>query len=118
MTDCTSCLHYDVCEEHYSKADLDYIHGSCINFEDKSEWLQLPCKPGDIVYKVWYLPCHNGKCYPDSYDCCGCLDKCDIKKDIAEFKVPNVQFILDNLMGKSYVYFLTYEEAKKAKEKR
>mgnify|MGYP006899736958 CR=1 FL=1 len=47
---CRDCLHYEVCANHYTRSTLDYIHGECENFTDRSEWVHLPCKVGDTVY--------------------------------------------------------------------
>jgi hypothetical protein len=89
---------------------------NCEDFSDRSEWVHLPCKVGDTIYKLWYAPCHLGETYPDSYDCEGCLDECDIEKVITEYKVPSLRFIVDELMNDSCVYYLTREEAEKALE--
>lgn len=81
-------------------------------FLDKDLFVKMPCKVGDTVYKLWYKPCHNGEEYPDSYSCCGCEDECDLEKDIFEFVVPNLEWILrhkDSFDGN--VWFLTREEA-------
>lgn len=78
----------------------------------------LPVKVGDTVYKVWYTECHNGETHPDSCGCCGCEDECDMHKTIIEIIVPNVRFILDNLMDmNNSVYFLTYNDAVNALNK-
>lgn len=42
---CKDCLHYEVCYYH----DFE----ECEWFEDKSEWVHLPCKVGDMVYVPW-----------------------------------------------------------------
>lgn len=89
-----------------------------IDAEANGRLLMLPCAVGDTVYKVWYVPCHNGETYPDSVDCDGCLDECDIHKEIFEITVPNVEFIFTNLMKKNLVYFLTREEAEKELNKK
>lgn len=124
---CKDCLHYEACKNTYftiqeviDKDSFDNEHYAdvydCPDFTDCSEWAHLPCKVGDIVYKVWYVPCHLGEDHPDSYDCSGCMDECDIKKDIIEYKVPSIEFIVNVLMRDSNVYFLTLEEAKRALE--
>lgn len=118
MTDCDQCVHWCVCSCYNLRDRItqryDYC---CAEFKDCSEWLHLPCKVGDIVYKLWYVPCHLGETYPDSSGCIGCMDKCDIKKVITEYKVPNIEFIVNVLMHDSNVYFLTLEEAEKALRK-
>ena len=124
---CKDCLHYELCryntyqEAHYfGKAKEIYItidnNSPCKYFTNRSEWVHLPCKVGDTIYKLWYGPCHLGETYPDSYGCDGCYDECDIKKVITEYKVPSLRFIIDELMNGSCVYYLTRKEAEKALE--
>ena len=48
---CKDCLHYDVCEsisKRESFATL-YCAEECPGFTDKSEWVHLPCKKGDVL---------------------------------------------------------------------
>lgn len=76
--------------------------------------LILPCKVGDKVYKIGYTTCHNGADCPDSYECCGCEDECDIKKVIYTFIVPNLNWIIthyDSFNSENNVWFLDYEKA-------
>lgn len=113
---CKDCLHYESCVNHYTQGQLTMINGDCSTFTDRSEWIHLPCKVGDTIYKLWYGPCHLGETYPDSYGCDGCHDECDIKKVITEYKVPSLRFIIDELMKGSCVYYLTRTEAEKALE--
>lgn len=127
---CKDCVHCEACkissayfgEEKGSKAFSEYekrqtVELDCEHFKDKTRFVELPCKVGDTIYKVWYLPCHNGETYP-SYSCCGCEDECDLKKTIFEFKVPSIQFIVNELLEKdNRVYYLTREEAEKALER-
>lgn len=83
--------------------------------EAEGRLLALPCKVGDTVYKLWYAPCHNGEEMPDSYGCSGCMDECDIHKEVFEKKVPSLNFIVEYFLNdKSMVYFLTREEAEAA----
>lgn len=42
---CRDCLHYDMC-------DCINIALPCADFQDKSEWVHLPCKAGDTAYIV------------------------------------------------------------------
>lgn len=95
--------------------DLPY-YKKLADYEDAEEQgllLRLPCKVGDTVYKVWYKPCHLGETMPDSYDCCGCMDECDLELAIFEYKVDSITFIINEfvLTTKNIVYFLTKEEA-------
>ena len=114
MSKCIDCLHYNICT--FGKRDIINAFGVCPFYTDRSEWVHLPCKVGDTIYKLWYEPCHLGETYPDSYDCAGCYDECDIKKVITEYKVPSLRFIIEELMDDSCVYYITREEAEKALE--
>ena len=40
---CKDCLHYEVCCSHGS--------AECKWFKDKSEWVHLPCKNGDLLIR-------------------------------------------------------------------
>lgn len=80
--------------------------------DDKKTVVTFPISPGMTVYKLWYKPCHNGENYPDSYGCCGCMDKCDIKKEITEFVIPDVEWILLHYKDFGKVWFFSKSEAK------
>lgn len=99
----------------YCDYDVREIINKLAEYEDLEEQgliLRLPCKVGDTVYKLWYKPCHHGNDTPDSWDCCGCEDECDLKKEIFEFTVPSLEWILQHMkyFG-DCVWFLTREEA-------
>lgn len=111
---CKNCLYYKRCKK-LGIFNVETL-SVCEDFTAHSEWVHLPCKVGDTIYKLWYGPCHLGETYPDSYGCDGCYDECDIKKVITEYKVPSLRFIIDELMNGSCVYYLTREEAEKALE--
>ena len=54
---CADCLHYEACQSwiRHGTALWDDFHYSvedCPFYEDKSEWVHLPCKVGDVVYQV------------------------------------------------------------------
>ena len=49
MTTCKDCLHFDVC---LLGARVNGVTGTCSNYKDKSDWVHLPCKVGDVVYQV------------------------------------------------------------------
>lgn len=104
----------------YNKGSFQDILEKLYQYEELEEQgllLRLPCKAGDTVYKLWYKPCHHGCDYPDSYDCCGCMDECDLEREIFEFKVPSQRWIVDNMdsFGEC-VYFLTKEAAEQKLE--
>ena len=43
---CRDCLHFDVC---LLGARVNGETGTCSNYKDKSEWIHLPCKEGDVL---------------------------------------------------------------------
>lgn len=60
---CKDCLHYEACKGTYftfkqmiDKDSFDNEHYAdvynCPDFTDRSEWVHLPCKVGDIA---WYI---------------------------------------------------------------
>lgn len=58
---CKDCIHNDVCMkkynhmyESYSILDAVNIENVCKTFKDKSKFIELPCKVGDIVYVMEY----------------------------------------------------------------
>lgn len=47
---CKDCLHFNACV-HNAVIDDDYSD-ACGAFKDKSRFIELPCKVGDVVYKI------------------------------------------------------------------
>lgn len=47
---CKDCVHYDVCNRIGNKI----LNGFevCDQFKDKSRFVELPCKAGDILYEI------------------------------------------------------------------
>ena len=93
---CKDCLHYEVCYYH----DFE----ECEGFKDKSEWVHLPCKVGDVVY--CFEPCFDIDHHPKLKV---------VEKEIIQLKtiatVFGLNFDIDNI-GKTV--FLTREEAESA----
>ena len=93
---CKDCLHYEVCYYH----DFE----ECEWFKDKSEWVHLPCKMGDVIY--CFAPCFDTDHRPRLKV---------VEKEIIELKtiatVSGLNFDIDNI-GKTV--FLTREEAERA----
>ena len=99
---CENCLYNKNCQFL-----LKPINGEverCAAFEDKSEWVHLPCKVGDIVY--CFAPCFDTDHHPKLKV---------VEKEIIELKtiatVFGLNFDIDSI-GKTI--FLTREEAEKA----
>ena len=49
MATCKECVHNNIC-------NLQHIEKYCDHFKDRSRFVELPCKIGDIVYFGYYLP--------------------------------------------------------------
>lgn len=103
--DCKDCIHYEVCEDFYDSYTLDLIHGSCINFDEKSEYIRLPCKIGDIC---WFIRSNK-------------IIKTTVEKIILKEKGLYLKLSCNSVyettcrsIGKTV--FFTYEEAEKAQK--
>lgn len=113
---CKDCLHYDVCEEirgrsnRVGKNSLRVAEKHCPynSFADKSEWVHLPCKVGDVVY--CFAPCFDTDHRPRLK-----VAEREIIKLKTVSTVSGLIFDVDNI-GKTV--FLTREEAEKALEER
>ena len=49
---CKDCIHYEVCQYKYnimSKLKNDDVQKYCLNFKDKSKFIEMPCEVGDIT---------------------------------------------------------------------
>jgi len=79
--------------------------------EEQGLLIRLPCNVGDTVYCLWYEPCHLGNSHPNSYDCEGCEDECDLKKAVVEQVAGGVEWIVRNMLGKRPFAYATREEA-------
>ena len=104
---CKNCLHYEACDMY---EDLDGYRSKtiCSNSTEKSEWVHLQCKVGDVVY--CFEPCFDTDHHPKLKV---------VEKEIIELKtiatVFGLNFDIDNI-GKTI--FLNREEAEKALEER
>ena len=112
MSTCKDCLHFDVCEAVRGRPDLvgknslriAEKHCPYNSFSDKSEWVHLPCKVGDVVY--CYEPCFGSDHTPKLKV---------VENEIVELKTIATVFGLNfdvKSIGKTI--FLTREEAEKA----
>ena len=109
---CKDCLHFEVCEAVIGKSNrvgrnslrVSEKHCPYNSFKDKSEWIYLPYKVGDIVY--CFAPCFDTDHHPKLKV---------VEKEIIELKTIATVFGLNfdiNNIGKTV--FLTREEAEKA----
>lgn len=102
---CENCLYNKNCQFllKYKNKEVE----GCTAFEDKSEWIHLPCKVGDIVY--CFEPCFDTDHHPKLKV---------VEKEIVELKAIATVFGLNfdiNSIGKTV--FLTREEAEGALKK-
>lgn len=109
---CKDCLHFEICEavrgrsNRVGKNSLRVAEKHCPynSFKDKSEWIHIPHKVGDIVY--CFAPCFDADHHPKLKV---------IEKEIIELKtmatVLGLNFDIHDI-GKTI--FSTREEAKKA----
>ena len=47
MPTCNDCIHLSVCEKYRG---IDFLKERCFYFKDRSKFVELQCKPGDVVY--------------------------------------------------------------------
>ena len=109
---CKDCMHYAVCEavrgrqNRVGKNSLRIAEKRCPynSFRDRSEWVYVPCKVGDVVY--CYEPCFDADHTPKLKV---------VEKEIVELKTIATVFGLNfdvDCIGKTV--FLTRKEAEKA----
>ena len=99
---CKKCLHYEACDKHYTQGQLTMIAGDCSTFTDRSEWVKLPCKVGDMVYQTDGIRTYEST-----------IGKIDISSTNTVYCTENISFD-ERAIGNSI--FLTREEAEKALE--
>ena len=100
--DCKDCIHYEVCEDFYDSYTLDLIHGSCINFDEKSEYMHLPCKVGD---SCWFI--RNNKIIKTT------IEKIVLKEKGLYLKLSCNSLYETTCISIGKTVFFTYEEAEK-----
>lgn len=111
---CKDCIHYDACNKlnimfGFPTTDLLGYEKLCGCFADKSRYIELPCKVGDMIYDIYNAALNGGS-------------------DISELKVPEIHINLDRrnkpwiiISGYYFAFedfgkytFFTKEEAEKA----
>ncbi len=114
MSKCIDCLHYERCK----KLEIFNIEtlSVCEDFTARSEWVHLPCKVGDMVYKVSFVHKNITPLKVEGFIC-----------NLASWKV-HCTHLIPSWIGnqKEHIYisfssfgkntFLTHEEAEKALE--
>jgi len=133
MATCKDCVHFDVCCSYLSTAynkcklatpDFKLLKNiecdECQHFKDRSQFIELPCKVGDTVYRI--CPVRKGEgcnCCPWEY--CECHDigfQNDKQNSIREGRANNFAWILKRLPYFGKIYFITREEAEQALKER
>ena len=70
MRKCEQCIYYPKCDEY------PFDESGCKDFKDKSRFVELPCKPGDMVYVIDEKhPC---------FACWCCTDHCHLDCRISD----------------------------------
>lgn len=52
MATCKDCLHVEVCPFKRYRVEKDRMEKRCSFFKDRSRFVELPCKQGDLVYFI------------------------------------------------------------------
>lgn len=102
---CKYCLHYEVCDMY---EDLDGYRSKtiCSKFTEKSEWVHLPCRVGDIIY-----------CFAPYFDTDHHPKLKVVEKEIIELKTIATVFGLNfDIYSIGKTIFLNREEAEKVLE--
>lgn len=53
---CKDCIHYNVCHNNFKNIDLNEEmtdEHCCVYFKDKSRFVELPCKVGNLVFEPY-----------------------------------------------------------------
>lgn len=111
---CRDCIHFKACDEMARANGVDEFNTmyaeKCEDFSDRSAWVKLPCKVGDILYE----PTDRGTI--SEYEVTAVY--VELFSIFVEWRISEdiVHGINSNEIGKTV--FLTREEAKQALEER
>lgn len=137
---CRDCLHYGICRldvcfsyadngEIYQYQDSQKVDEDCEAFSDKSEWIHLPCKVGDTLYKIcpqgsavkmgamWNGEIVTHPCQRCPWQNCQCFDigyQKDMENIIQPIKIKSRRFIFDIEPYIGKIWFTDKESAEKA----
>jgi len=100
---CENCLYNKNCQFLLKHKTTDDVDG-CTSFEDKSEWVHLPCKVGDTVY---YLTGINKTLIKPAIIKEIVFDETGIKDLFVSSDICNFENSFD-------IFYLTREEGQKA----
>lgn len=110
---CEKCLCRGVCNVKISPSIL-FTQG-CQYFKDRSKFIELPCKPGETVYRICPVPKNSG-CRSCPWEYCDCHDigyQKDRKNTIREGKAKDYAWIIKRMPYFGKIYFLNHEQAEK-----
>lgn len=142
MATCKDCVHVEVCKDYA----INYLKGTpiealekevgdypCCRFQDRSLFVELPCKVGDTYYKI-QQQCTERGYYDKPKDtdtmdcefCCDVVGKCDRNYYIKENKFNSIsqiaeyyeRYILSDKLKKYRKVFHIKEEAEQALKER
>jgi hypothetical protein len=123
MATCKDCLHFEICRErrytdHWDIAlDKENAEKECGTFKDRSQFVELPCKPGETIYRI--CPVNEGEaCCNCSWQCCDCYD-IGFQSSISHNSIRvgtagSVEWIMKRAHYFGEIYFSTREEAEQA----
>lgn len=99
---CENCLYNKNCRFLLKHKTVDV--NECTSFEDKSEWVRLPCKVGDVIY--CFAPCFDADHRPRLKV---------IEREIIRLRTTlTVSGLISDINNIGKTVFLTREEAEKA----
>lgn len=109
---CKDCLHYGICytQETCNDIEQQLKDFGCKDFANRSEWVHLPCKEGDILYEITRSKTVNKyRVKAVRVELFGIFIDWDIIEGFVERYITNVPA---SEIGRTV--FLTREEAEKA----
>mgnify|MGYP004465068173 CR=1 FL=1 len=116
MSKCKDCLHYERCYSIYTQDMLDMTNGECVYFTDRSEWVHLPCKVGDMVYKVSFVHKNITPLKVEGFICNLLSRKVHCTHLIPSWIGNQKEYIYISFSSFGKNTFLTHEEAEEALE--
>ena len=102
---CKDCVHYEVCNIFGDEV----LGNLCVYFKDKSKFIELPCKVGDIVWCIG-TPCGGCECYNEVMKE-EFIEKC---RKCAKVEIIECKFDYELIEEFGKTVFLTKEEAEQA----
>lgn len=111
MKTCKDCLHNEMCYATHTDDSP-----TCCDFADRSEWVNLPCKVGDMVHKVSFVHKNITPLKVEGFICNLISWKVHCTHLIPSWIGNQKEHIYISFSSFSKNTFLTCEEAEKALE--